>query len=179
MKVNKKYNCLFIGNAIVDVVSEVSFGFLEKQKIEVGSWRPVSINEINELQEKMSNTIIASGGSAANSAVGFSLLGGRSAFIGRVKSDDFGSLYINDLKEANVDFISNPVDTGNETGRCLVYVSPDAQRSMRTYLGAASNLSPENLDINAFENSEIVYMEGYLWDEPVAKEAYKKAFDLV
>ena len=105
-------------------------------------------------------------------------MGGRSAFIGRVKSDDFGSLYINDLKEANVDFISNPVDTGNETGRCLVYVSPDAQRSMRTYLGAASNLSPENLDINAFENSEIVYMEGYLWDEPVAKEAYKKAFDL-
>ena len=178
MKVNKKYNCLFIGNAIVDVVSEVSFGFLEKQKIEVGSWRPVSINEINELQEKMSNIIIASGGSAANSAVGFSLLGGRSAFIGRVKSDNFGSLYINDLKEANVDFICNSVDTGNETGRCLVYVSPDAQRSMRTYLGAASNLSPENLDINAFENSEIVYMEGYLWDEPVAKEAYKKAFDL-
>ena len=137
MKVINIYNCLFIGNAIVDVVSEVSFDFLEKQKIEVGSWRPVSINEINELQEKMSNTIIASGGSAANSAVGFSLLGGRSAFIGRVKSDDFGSLYINDLKEANVDFISNPVDTGNETGRCLVYVSPDAQRSMRTYLGAA------------------------------------------
>ena len=89
---------MFIGNAIVDVVSEVSFDFLEKQKIDVGSWRPVSINEINELQEKMSNIIIASGGSAANSAVGFSLLGGRSAFIGRVKSDDFGSLYINDLR---------------------------------------------------------------------------------
>ena len=137
MKVNKKYNCLFIGNAIIDVVSEVSFDFLEEQKIDVGSWRPVSINEINELQNKMNSPIIASGGSAANSAVGFSLLGGSSAFIGRVKNDDFGSLYINDLKEANVDFISNPVDLGDETGRCIVYVSPDAQRSMRTYLGAA------------------------------------------
>lgn len=178
MKVNKKYNCLFIGNAIMDVVSEVSFNYLEEQKIDVGSWRPVSVNEINELQEKMNDTVIASGGSAANSAVGFSLLGGSCAFIGRVKNDDFGSLYVNDLKEANVDFLSNPVDQGDETGRCLVYVSPDAQRSMRTYLGAASNLSPENLDTKAFENSEIVYMEGYLWDEPVAKEAYKKAFTI-
>tara|TARA_B100001113_G_scaffold137350_1_gene112723 strand:- start:8085 stop:9077 length:993 start_codon:yes stop_codon:yes gene_type:complete len=175
---NKKYDCLFIGNAIIDVVSEVSFDFLEKQKIDVGSWRPVSINEINELQEKMTDIIIASGGSAANSAVGFSLLGGNSAFIGRVKKDDFGSIYIKDLKEANVDFMSNPINSGEETGRCLVYVSPDAQRSMRTYLGAASNLSPENLDIKVFENSEIVYMEGYLWDEPIAKEAYKKAFDI-
>ena len=102
MKVNKKYNCLFIGNAIIDVVSEVSFNFLEEQKIDIGSWRPVSVNEINELQEKMNNTIIASGGSAANSAVGFSLLGGSSAFIGRVKNDDFGSLYINDLKGEEV-----------------------------------------------------------------------------
>ena len=174
----KKYDCLFIGNAIVDVVSNVSFEFLKEQNIDVGSWRPTTIDQISQLQKKMENTFIASGGSAANSAVGFSLLGGNSSFIGRVKDDEFGRLYIKDLKSANVDFVSSSVKSGIETGRCLVYVTPDAQRSMRTYLGTASNLSPDEINENAIEDSEFVYMEGYLWDEPIAKEACKKSYDL-
>ena len=174
----KKYDCLFIGNAIVDVVSNVSFEFLKEQNIDVGSWRPTAVDQISQLQKKMENTFIASGGSAANSAVGFSLLGGNSSFIGRVKDDEFGRLYIKDLKSANVDFVSSSVKSGIETGRCLVYVTPDAQRSMRTYLGTASNLSPDEINENAIEDSEFVYMEGYLWDEPIAKEACKKSYDL-
>jgi sugar/nucleoside kinase (ribokinase family) len=174
----KKYDCLFIGNAIVDVVSNVSFEFLKEQNIDVGSWRPTAVDQISQLQKKMENTLIASGGSAANSAVGFSLLGGNSSFIGRVKDDEFGKLYIKDLQSANVDFVSSSVKSGIETGRCLVYVTPDAQRSMRTYLGAASNLSPDEINENAIEDSEFVYMEGYLWDEPIAKEACKKSYDL-
>ena len=174
----KKYDCLFIGNAIIDVVSNVSFEFLKEQNIDVGSWRPTAVDQISQLQKKMENTLIASGGSAANSAVGFSLLGGNSSFIGRVKDDEFGKLYIKDLQSANVDFVSSSVKSGIETGRCLVYVTPDAQRSMRTYLGAASNLSPNEINENALEDSEFVYMEGYLWDEPIAKEACKKSYDL-
>lgn len=174
----KKYDCLFIGNAIIDVVSNVSFEFLKEQNIDVGSWRPTAVDQISQLQKKMENTLIASGGSAANSAVGFSLLGGNSSFIGRVKDDEFGKLYIKDLQSANVDFVSSSVKSGIETGRCLVYVTPDAQRSMRTYLGAASNLSPDEINENAIEDSEFVYMEGYLWDEPIAKEACKKSYDL-
>ena len=174
----KKYDCLFIGNAIVDVVSNVSFEFLKEQNIDVGSWRPTAVDQISQLQKKMENTLVASGGSAANSAVGFSLLGGNSSFIGRVKDDEFGKLYIKDLQSANVDFVSSSVKSGIETGRCLVYVTPDAQRSMRTYLGAASNLSPNEINENALEDSEFVYMEGYLWDEPIAKEACKKSYDL-
>ena len=174
----KKYDCLFIGNAIVDVVSNVSFEFLKEQNIDVGSWRPTAVDQISQLQKKMENTLIASGGSAANSAVGFSLLGGNSSFIGRVKDDEFGKLYIKDLQSANVDFVSSSVKSGIETGRCLVYVTPDAQRSMRTYLGTASNLSPDEINENAIEDSEFVYMEGYLWDEPIAKEACKKSYDL-
>ena len=174
----KKYDCLFIGNAIVDVVSNVSFEFLKEQNIDVGSWRPTAVDQISQLQKKMENTLVASGGSAANSAVGFSLLGGNSSFIGRVKDDEFGKLYIKDLQSANVDFVSSSVKSGIETGRCLVYVTPDAQRSMRTYLGTASNLSPDEINENAIEDSEFVYMEGYLWDEPIAKEACKKSYDL-
>lgn len=174
----KKYDCLFVGNAIVDVVANVSFEFLKDQNIDVGSWRPTKLDEISQLQNKMKDTLVASGGSAANSAVGFSFLGGKSSFIGRVKDDEFGNLYIKDLEEANVDFVSSAVKEGDETGRCLVYVSPDAQRSMRTYLGAASNLSPDEINDQSVEDSEFIYMEGYLWDEPVAKEACKKAYDL-
>ena len=102
----KKYDCLFIGNAIVDVVANVSFEFLKDQNIDVGSWRPTTLDEISQLQNKMENILVASGGSAANSAVGFSLLGGKSSFIGRVKADEFGELYVKDLQDANVDFVS-------------------------------------------------------------------------
>ena len=124
----KKYDCLFVGNAIVDVVANVSFEFLKDQNIDVGSWRPTKLDEISQLQNKMKDTLVASGGSAANSAVGFSFLGGKSSFIGRVKDDEFGNLYIKDLEDANVDFVSSAVKEGDETGRCLVYVTPDAQR---------------------------------------------------
>ena len=174
----KKYDCLFIGNAIVDIVANASFEFLKEQNIDVGSWRPTKLDEISQLQNKMKDTLVASGGSAANSAVGFSFLGGKSSFIGRVKDDEFGQLYIKDLQDANVDFVSSAVKEGDETGRCLVYVTPDAQRSMRTYLGAASNLSPGEINDQSVEESEFIYMEGYLWDEPVAKEACKKAYNL-
>ena len=105
-------------------------------------------------------------------------MGGSSAFIGRVKNDALGIEYIKDMDDAGVKFTSNPSETGLDTGRCLVYVTPDAQRSMRTYLGAASQLSPDEVNEESIANSAIVYVEGYLWDEDLAKSSCKKALEL-
>ena len=173
-----KYDCLFVGNAIVDILADVSFEFMNDQGIEPGSWRPVEKEEIEKLQTIIPDNKVASGGSAANSAVGFSFLGGSSAFIGRVKNDALGIEYIKDMDDAGVKFTSNPSETGLDTGRCLVYVTPDAQRSMRTYLGAASQLSPDEVNEESIANSAIVYLEGYLWDEDLAKSSCKKALEL-
>ena len=173
-----KYDCLFVGNAIVDILADVSFEFMNDQGIEPGSWRPVEKEEIEKLQTIIPDNKVASGGSAANSAVGFSFLGGSSAFIGRVKNDALGIEYIKDMDDAGVKFTSNPSETGLDTGRCLVYVTPDAQRSMRTYLGAASQLSPDEVNEESIANSAIVYVEGYLWDEDLAKSSCKKALEL-
>ena len=173
-----KYDCLFVGNAIVDILADVSFEFMNDQGIEPGSWRPVEEEEIEKLQTIIPDNKVASGGSAANSAVGFSFLGGSSAFIGRVKNDALGIEYIKDMDDAGVKFTSNPSETGLDTGRCLVYVTPDAQRSMRTYLGAASQLSPDEVNEESIANSAIVYVEGYLWDEDLAKSSCKKALEL-
>ena len=173
-----KYDCLFIGNAIVDILTDVSFEYMHHQGIEPGSWRPVEREEIEKLQSSISNITVASGGSAANSAVGLSFLGGSAAFIGRVKNDNLGLDYIKDMNDAGVKFSSNPSKSGLDTGRCLVYVTPDAQRSMRTYLGAASQLSPDEIDEDTIINSSIVYLEGYLWDEELAKSSCKKALEL-
>tara|TARA_B100000123_G_scaffold272383_1_gene254851 strand:+ start:957 stop:1943 length:987 start_codon:yes stop_codon:yes gene_type:complete len=173
-----KYDCLFIGNAIVDILTDVSFEYMHDQGIEPGSWRPVEKEEIKKLQSAITNITVASGGSAANSAVGLSFLGGSSAFIGRVKNDNLGLDYIKDMDDAGVKFSSNPSKSGLDTGRCLVYVTPDAQRSMRTYLGAASQLSPNEIDEDTIINSSIVYLEGYLWDEELAKSSCKKALEL-
>ena len=173
-----KHDCLFIGNAIVDILSNVSFDFMSENGIETGSWRPIGIEEINQLQETLIDTVISSGGSAANSAVGFAFLGGKASYIGRVKDDDLGRLYVRDMEKAQVNFASKPSQEGLETGRCLVYVTPDAQRSMRTYLGAASQLSPEEIEEDTIAESEILYLEGYLWDEDLAKKSCQKAFEL-
>ena len=173
-----KYDCLFVGNAIVDILADVSFEFMNDQGIEPGSWRPVEKEEIEKLQSIIPDNKVASGGSAANSAVGFSFLGGSSAFIGWVNNDALGIEYIKDMDDAGVKFTSNPSETGLDTGRCLVYVTPDAQRSMRTYLGAASQLSPDEVNEESIANSAIVYVEGYLWDEDLAKSSCKKALEL-
>ncbi|MEE2667909.1 MAG: adenosine kinase [Pseudomonadota bacterium] len=173
-----KHDCLFIGNAIVDILSNVSFDFMSENGIETGSWRPIGIEEINQLQETLLDTVISSGGSAANSAVGFTLLGGKASYIGRVKDDDLGRVYVKDMEKAQVNFASKPSQEGMETGRCLVYVTPDAQRSMRTYLGAASQLSPEEIEEDTIAESKILYLEGYLWDEDLAKKSCQKAFEL-
>jgi sugar/nucleoside kinase (ribokinase family) len=173
-----KHECLFIGNAIVDILSNVSFDFMSENGIETGSWRPIGIEEINQLQETLLDTVISSGGSAANSAVGFTLLGGKASYIGRVKDDDLGRVYVKDMEKAQVNFASKPSQEGLETGRCLVYVTPDAQRSMRTYLGAASQLSPEEIEEDTIAESKILYLEGYIWDEDLAKKSCQKAFEL-
>lgn len=151
---------------------------MSENGIETGSWRPIGIEEINQLQETLLDTVISSGGSAANSAVGFTLLGGKASYIGRVKDDDLGRVYVKDMEKAQVNFASKPSQEGLETGRCLVYVTPDAQRSMRTYLGAASQLSPEEIEEDTIAESKILYLEGYLWDEDLAKKSCQKAFEL-
>jgi sugar/nucleoside kinase (ribokinase family) len=116
-----------------------------------------------------------SGGSAANTLAGLASFGGRGTFIGRVRDDQLGAVFLHDLRAGGVDCAVEPVDHGAPTGRCVVMVTPDAQRTMCTYLGAASELAPVDLDEEAIATARVLYLEGYLWDQPAAKDAFRRA----
>ena len=168
-----------IGNAIVDVLSHESFELIAKLGIEPGAMTLVDADRAAEVYEAMGPGLEASGGSAANTTVGVVSFGGRAAFIGRVADDAFGEIYRHDLMTAGVHFAVNVAPAGSEpTGRCLVMVTPDAQRTMCTFLGAGRNLDPTVVDDAIVASSQVVYLEGYLWDEPSAKLAFLHAADV-
>src|SRR5262249_27017895 len=116
-----------------------------------------------------------SGGSAANTLVGVTSFGGRAAFIGRVADDDLGAVFGHDIRAAGVEFRAKPATDSDPSGRCLIVVTPDAQRTMNTYLGASAKLGPGDVDHDLVARAQVLYLEGYLWDEPEAKEAYRLA----
>ena len=117
---------------------------------------------------------MSSGGSAANTLAGFASLGGTAAFLGKVGQDEFGKIFTHDMRAQNVHF-ATPVSPDLSTGRCLILVTPDAQRSMNTFLGAATEFGPQDVDAAIIQNSDITYLEGYLFDKPLAQEAFRKA----
>ena len=170
-----KYDVAGIGNALVDVIANADDNFLIANSIEKGGMTLIDDTRADELYGKMSAAVEMSGGSCANTIAGLASLGGKGAFFGKVKQDQLGEVFIHDIRSLGVNFPASPSQDGAPTGRCLIIVTPDAQRSMSTYLGAAQKLTPDDIDEDTIRAAAVTYMEGYLWDEPGAKEAFLKA----
>ena len=167
---------LGIGNAIVDVICKVDDDYLSKNKLEKGTMK--LIFDDKEFQKLLSDLKIiktVSGGSVANSIVGLSQLGNSVGFIGKISNDNFGAKYEDGLKEENVNFFYSKKNEEIPTGTCLILVTPDSERTMCTYLGISGKINENDLDAEVIKKSEIVFLEGYLWDEGDAKEAFNKA----
>ena len=160
------FDVLGIGNAIVDVISETSDDFLAEQNLHKGIMRLIDEDEAARLYAAMGPGIEVSGGSAANTIAGVAALGGRASFIGRVRDDELGDVFAHDIRAQGVSFKSAKAQEGPLTARCLVLVTPDAQRTMNTYLGACIHLGAGDVDTDAIAASRAVYLEGYLWDAP-------------
>jgi sugar/nucleoside kinase (ribokinase family) len=170
-----RYDVLGIGNAIVDVLARTEDDFLVKQGMNKGSMALIDEARAQAIYQAMGPAVEISGGSAANTIVGLASLGGRGAFVGRVKNDDLGHAFSHDIRAAGISFTTSPATSGPSTGRCYVLVTPDGERTMNTYLGAAQDLHPADIDEGMIGSSAIVYLEGYLWDPKNAKDAFLKA----
>ena len=172
---DSKFDVVGIGNALVDVLSHEGDDFVDRMDLVKGSMTLVEEERAEELYAAMSHRTEMSGGSAANTVAGVASFGGRAAYIGRVRDDDLGTVFDHDLKSLDVTFTSPRADDGPSTGRCMIIVTSDAQRTMNTYLGASSMLCPDHLDLDLIRSSAVTYLEGYLYDRPEAKDAYRVA----
>jgi adenosine kinase len=170
-----KYDVLGIGNAIVDVIARAGDDFLVRQKMNKGAMALIDEARADAIYEAMGPAVEVSGGSAANTIVGVAGFGARAAFIGKVKDDKLGQAFAHDIRAAGVAFDTPPAADGPSTARCYVMVTPDGERTMNTFLGAAQDLHPADVDPDAIAAAAITYLEGYLWDPPHAKEAFRKA----
>jgi sugar/nucleoside kinase (ribokinase family) len=170
-----RYDVLGIGNAIVDVIARTEEDFLLKQGMHKGAMALIDEPRAQAIYKAMGPAVEMSGGSAANTIVGVASLGGRAAFIGKIKNDELGQAYAHDIRAAGVAFATPPASHGASTGRCYVLVTPDGERTMNTYLGAAQDLHPADIDADMVASSAILYLEGYLWDPKDAKDAFLKA----
>ena len=166
------HDVLGIGNAIVDVLARVDDAFITRHGVPKGSMRLIHEPEAQRLYADMGPAIEVSGGSAANTIAGLAALGGKAAFIGRVKNDQLGELFAHDIRAGGVAYSTAPATDGPATARCYVLVTPDGERTMNTYLGASVEFSAADIDANLIEASAITYLEGYLWDRPQAKDAF-------
>jgi sugar/nucleoside kinase (ribokinase family) len=170
-----RFDVLGIGNAIVDVIARTDDDFLVRQDMRKGTMQLIDEPRAASIYDAMGPAVEVSGGSAANTIVGVASLGGRAAFVGKVKDDELGRVFAHDIRAAGVAFATPPASAGPSTARCYVLVTPDGERTMNTYLGAAQDLHPNDIDADAVAAAQIVYLEGYLWDPPHAKEAFIKA----
>jgi adenosine kinase len=170
-----RYDVLGIGNAIVDVLARAEDDFLAEQGMRKGTMALIDEPRAEAIYAAMGPAIEISGGSAANTIVGVASLGARAAFIGKVKNDTLGKVFTHDIRAAGVAFDTPPAADGPSTARCYVLVTPDGERTMNTYLGAAQNLTIGDIDEPMVRASAITYLEGYLWDPQSAKDAFKKA----
>lgn len=164
-----------IGNAIVDVLAHADDGFLKHHGLNKGTMALVDETRAELLYGAMGPGVECSGGSAANTIAGLASLGAKAAFVGKVRDDQLGRVFAHDIRAVGVHFDTRPANGGAATARCLILVTPDAQRTMNTFLGAAQHLGPEDIDEKRIGDARITYLEGYLWDPPRAKEAFRKA----
>lgn len=176
--VGAQFDVVGIGNAIVDVLAHADEKFLFKYNLIKGSMTLVDSINADKLYKKMIPTLECSGGSAANTIASLASLGGQGAFIGKVSNDKLGETFKKDIQSLGIFFETPFSIEGESTARCLIFVTPDADRTMQTFLGSCVNLGPLDIDPNIIKNSQITYLEGYLWDPPDAKKAFKKASDL-
>ena len=166
---------LGIGNAIVDVLCKIDDDFLIKNQLTKSTMKLIDETEFHKLLLDLNIEETISGGSVANSIVGLSQLGNDVGFIGKVKNDDFGQKYEEGLKKEKVKFLYTKKNEPMPTGSCLILITPDSERTMCTYLGTAGKISDNDIDENYIEKAEMVFLEGYLWDEGEPKKAFDKA----
>ena len=171
------FDVLGIGNAIVDVITRADDAFLARHELAKGSMMLIDEARAEALYAAMGPGIEVSGGSCGNTMAGVASFGGKGAYIGKVKQDQLGSVFGHDLKSIGVSFDTPQATSGPSTARCLILVTPDAQRTMNTYLGACTGLGPDDIDTSLVGAAQVTYVEGYLWDAPEAKKAVLKAFD--
>lgn len=166
---------LGIGNAIVDVLTHAEDSLLDEQGLTKGTMALIDAETADRLYARVGPAVEISGGSCANTVAGAAALGSRVAYIGRVRDDQLGEIFRHDIRAAGVEYATAPATEGPSTARCIVMVTPDAERTMSTYLGASVDLGPEDVDPALVARAQVTYLEGYLWDPPRAKEAFRAA----
>jgi len=169
------YDVLAIGNAIFDILVQTDESFLQKQGMTKGSMQLIDEARASSIYAAMGPATEISGGSAANTIVGVADFGASAIYVGKVKNDQIGTMYAHDIRAAKVTFTTPPAQDGPATGCSYILVTPDGERTMNTYLGAAQNLYPDDIDPAQVAASTITYLEGYLWDPKNAKDAFLKA----
>lgn len=169
---------LGIGNAIVDVFVKVDDSFLIKNKLIKGSMKLIEKDEFYRLRNVIKIEKIEAGGSVANTMAGIAFLKGNSSFIGKINSDEFGKIYKNSLKKINVNFSYTMKKENLSTGTSIIFISPDSERTMCTYLGISSKLSKDDIDENIIKNHKLILLEGYLWDKGISEEMFKHVINL-
>ena len=174
----KQFDLLGIGNSVVDVLYEVDETFIKNNKLEKDVMTIIDEEKAENFYSKLKQGIEVAGGSVANSTVGFASLSGKPAFIGKIKNDNLGKSFSKSLSNAGVFFKTEPIIDGPGTARSFIFVTPDAQRTMNTYIGACSLLSPKDMDEKIIKNSKITFLEGYVWEEDLAKESLVKAAEI-
>ena len=166
---------LGIGNAIVDVICKVDESFIKQNSLTKSTMKLVNKDEFKKLLSNLNIEETISGGSVANSIVGLSQLGNKVGFIGKVSDDELGKKYEDGLKRENVDYFYSKKKESIPTGTCLILITPDSERTMVTFLGTAGKINENDIDINAVKQSELLFLEGYLWDEGEPRKAFDKA----
>ncbi|HXV77703.1 MAG TPA: adenosine kinase [Candidatus Polarisedimenticolaceae bacterium] len=164
-----------IGNAIVDVLVRVDDRWLVEHGLKKGTMTLIDDDRAEKLAVSIGKGVECSGGSAANTMAGLASFGGRGAYMGKVRRDRLGAVFASDIRSVGVEYATPAAASGPATGRCLVLVTPDAQRTMQTYLGASGTFGPADLDPDVIHRARITYLEGYLWDPPEAKRAFLRA----
>jgi len=167
----RRFDVTAIGNAIVDVIAQAEDSLLEQHNLPKGAMNLIDAATAEKLYAIMGPGKEASGGSAGNTVAGIAALGGRTAYIGKVADDQLGQVFTHDIRAVGVTYDTAPLVGGLPTARSLIFVTPDAQRTMQTFLGATTQLGPEDINMDYIISSKVVYLEGYLWDQPRAKRA--------
>lgn len=175
---NTKFDTTCIGNAIVDVLSKIDDEFLVRENLVKNSMNLIDEARAEDLYAKMGTAVEISGGSAGNTAAGVASLGGKSNYIGKVRNDQLGDIFAHDIRAMGVNFVTAKSDAGAATARSFILVTPDAHRTMNTYLGACVEIGPDDIDVDTIAASAVTYMEGYLWDPEGGKAAFRKAAEI-
>jgi sugar/nucleoside kinase (ribokinase family) len=175
---DRQFDVTAIGNAIVDVLAQSDDAFLTAQNLPKGAMSLIDALDAERLYTLMGPGVERSGGSAANTAAGIAGLGGKVGFIGKVADDQLGEVFRHDIRAVGVEFDTAPLKEGLSTARCLIFVTPDAQRTMQTFLGACTAFSAADVDEEMIRNSKVLYLEGYLWDAPHAIEGLLRAIEV-